>query len=77
MYAKANADEDISVLVEQIYFNPKVVKKAMGASGIFHKKIDILHKYGYIRDDQHLYLTADGPKPEVLSQYYYEPEGDV
>jgi len=66
-YSATRWEEDISELVGYIYAKPELVKRASHESGIFAKKIEILHRRGYINDEQYSYLMKDGPLPAKMN----------
>lgn len=66
-YGANDYHEDISELTSAIYTEPFRVKLAMPFAPLFRLKIDFLFERHYIREDQYLYLTANGPYPHVLN----------
>lgn len=72
-YARANYDEDISVLTERIYSDPDEVKRAIPFSPRFAQKIEVLYRHNYISAEQYLFLLTDGP---VAEQFRDEQNAD-
>ncbi len=77
-YARANFNEDISVLTETIYSDPDEVKRAMAFSPRFAQKIEILYRHDYISAEQYLFLLADGPAAEAYrDERNVDPDAQV